>query len=60
VAGPGTPASSPTARTSEDGFFFSGVPTKFKQIALAKLEPAAALEPKLVRSPPVRNKERQA
>jgi len=31
-----------------------------KQIALAKLEPAAALEPKLVRSPPVRNKERQA
>lgn len=29
---------------SEDGFFFSGVPSKFKQIALAKLDHTAALE----------------
>ena len=42
--GGGEPQHACVEHDSEDGFFFSGVPSKFKQIALAKLEPAAALE----------------
>ena len=44
AAGGGGPQHVCVKTAIETGFFFSGMPSKFKQIALAKMEPTAALE----------------
>ena len=44
AAGGGGPQHACIKSDSEDGFFFKGIPSKFKQIALAKLDHTAALE----------------